>query len=376
MTLWLLLALVLTPAHAGKKKRKSDPEPAPEPVPTAPAVPPYEGLFSPLSLVQVGALPPGLANLSAQGCAACHPGTVHRWRQGPHGGPASSALQQAVVDQANPTCGVCHWPLEQQQPLGFTPSIGSVPSTTAKGGFDLTLRGEGVTCVACHVREGAVIASTPGPHRAPHPVRYGPELADGSVCGACHQLEVDGVALYDTVGEWERSPYAANDIGCLDCHGRRGPDGRSMADHGMVPDGAVALSVLVTADRTTLVRGGDPLEVTITVQNTGAGHHWPSGGPWSGARLEAALVGHDDDGNEVRAATFAYDLARRFDEGWNVLEDTRLPAASSHELSWSPALPQDAPAGPWHVEVTVQPTARGAAHGPPRHRTTLRLDSD
>jgi len=375
---WLLIALIALPnAHAGKRRKKrAQQEEAPPPEPEVPAVPPFTGLFSPLELVPIDAAPEGLANLSAQGCAGCHADTTHQWATAAHAGPPSPGFTAALADRGNPTCGVCHWPIARQQPSSFTPDLAQPPASTPSDGFDATLHLEGVTCVACHVREGSVIAATPGPHAAPHPTRHGPELASGEVCRSCHQLDLGGVALYDVWGEWERSPYAAADVGCLDCHGRRGPDGRSVAGHRLVPEGHVAVSMLVDIDGIELVRGGEPLQVTITLQNTGAGHHWPSGGPWSGARVEAALVALDDDGQTVRHAAWSHDLRRRFDEAWAVVEDTRLPAATTQTLSWSPSLDQDAPAGPWRMEVGLWSTARGERVGEPHVLQTLPLVTD
>ena len=374
---WMLaIVLVATPAFAGKRGKRGKPEPEPVPVQAPePQVPPIEGLFAPLSLVTLGALPEGLANASAQGCAACHPATVHRWRSGPHGQAPSDAFLAALEAEGNPTCGTCHWPLASQQPLSFTPALAAPPPTTPAAGFDGTLRAEGVTCAACHIREGAIVAASPGPHAAPHPVRHGPELASGEVCRSCHQLERDGVALYDTYGEWSRSAYAAAEVGCLDCHGGAGPDGRGATDHQLVIDGMQPVSLLVELDGDRVVRGGDPLEVRLTLQNTGAGHHWPSGGPWSGARLDAALVLDTDDG-PTRAAPFAVDLHRRFDDRWQIVEDTRLAAGTSQEHTWRPALPQDAPAGAWRLDITLTPTARGQVSGEPTVHFVLPLGSD
>ncbi len=370
------MLLVAAPvAEAGKKKRKEDDvaEVAPAPAPT---VAPYTGLFDGVFPFPVGAVPEGLANLSAQGCAACHPTAAAAWRRGAHARPPSEALLAAIEDVGNPACGACHRPLDVQQSEAFAFAFGVDRTEPGPAGpFDATLRTEGVTCAACHVRDGLVLGTQLEAVSAPHPVRPAPALSSPDACRACHQLEVGGVALYDTVGEWERSPHAAAGIGCLDCHGSGGPDGAGTAGH-TAAAGWPGASLLVTIDRDHVVRGGPPLEVGLLLQNTGAGHSWPSGGPWSGARLVATLTTLSDEGMPVDAARFAVDLSRSFTAAWEPTADTRVPAGGQASWAWSPQVPQDAPPGPYTLQVEVVPTARGEVSGPPVLAQILRLRTD
>lgn len=365
MRLLLTTLLLLGTAEAGRRNRGSEDAEVVAP-PPAPTVPAYEGAFDVPLPWAVGEVPTGLANLSAQGCAACHPTTHSAWALG-HGAGPSEALLAAADDAANPACTSCHRPLAAQQAQAFPFAFGPDRSTPTRreGPLDLTLAAEGVTCAACHVREGIVLGTRTGPVAAPHGTRPAPELGDGRACASCHQLEVGGTAVYDTVGEWARSPHAAAGIGCLDCHGAGGPDGRVPDQHAGGTD-LVGVSLQVRASGLGLVRGGEaPLVVDLRLQNTGAGHAWPSTGPWSGARLQASLRTTDDDGVAIDAAQWSIDLARRFDEAWSLLEDTRLPAGGQAAWTWEARLPQDAPPGPYRLHVALVRTARGEPVGEP-----------
>ena len=73
-------------------------------------------------------------------------------------------------------CLSCHAPLEAQQPTQVT-GWQIAPLTAIESPnplFSHSLQREGVTCVACHLKDGAMV----GPHEvnAPHPVRVDPEF--------------------------------------------------------------------------------------------------------------------------------------------------------------------------------------------------------
>ncbi len=331
--------LVLGTAGSRRKPAEDPPPPVievPTPPPEPVRPPDYLGMFASGMPLSSGPTPVGLANSSAQGCNGCHYEAAQGWSESAHAKP-SPAYIEAATAAADPTCRSCHQPLAAQH------------------GTDATLAGEHVTCAACHLRDGQVISSKHA-NSAPHPTRFSPELAQASFCANCHQLNWAGAdrPLYDTFGEWERSPQAAAGIGCVDCHMRSAADGRAGADHSFPAPPARAISLLVDLPQQTLVRGQGALSTTIVVQNTGAGHSFPTGSPWKSVRLQARLVGPPTKtGPTIGKSPLVVDFRRSIEKQapWRTLDDTRIVAGSEASFQWEAALPIDAAPGPWAIEV-------------------------
>ena len=362
--------LLACPPEAGSQEEPGDTGFAEEPPPSPPQL---EALFPTAPPLDVGDVPDGLANHSAQGCSACHYQAHDTWVHSAHASAWSSpAFQEAVAEIGSPACLACHLPLHSQQPDLVTYDEGDIlrPITTPNPAWDGGLQTEGVTCAACHVREGAVITSRPVTD-APHPTLYSPELSTSTSCAACHQLTWPGADLpfYDTFGEWERSPQAAAGIQCQDCHLRSGVGEHLAVDHRFEARSGRGVSVLVRPATPDIARGGDPLPVTVILQNTGAGHAFPTGSPYVGVRLDVRLSGPPDRrGNPITGGEpFTVDLVRTLadEPPWNTVEDTRLQAGESREYPVELALPQRSPAGPWVVRVSLTRTVRGEPTGEP-----------
>ena len=83
----------------------------------------------------------------------------------------------------------CHIPLDRQQEhfiLGFRDSDKLNPVLAPNPDFDPTLQQEGVTCVACHLRDGKIVGVL-GTTDAPHPVKM---IDDpNQICMRCHVVE-------------------------------------------------------------------------------------------------------------------------------------------------------------------------------------------
>jgi len=331
-------------------------------------VPEPTRLFEAPLPVDIGPLPSGLANLSAQGCNACHFDAHDGWSESAHArGHAAARFIDALREIDTPACSVCHLPLTAQQPhlVEFDAEDVNRPLREVNPSYSATLHTEGVTCAACHVRDGIVIGASPPSGEAPHPIGWSPELREASFCGTCHQLTWPGAnqPLYDTFGEWERSPQGAAGITCQDCH--MGP-GASAAQRGTnhAFDTATgrAISILVDLPATTLVRGGSPLIGQIVLQNTGAGHAWPTGSPFRGMRIEIFLETSDGE-KRTRASAQTIDLARTLEDAppFQSISDTRLAAGEERKIDWEGTLTHDAPTGPWFLVVRATPTLRGEA---------------
>ncbi|MCA9494702.1 MAG: hypothetical protein KC621_32460, partial [Myxococcales bacterium] len=233
--------------------------------------------------------------------------------------------------------------------------------------FDPSAWIEGVSCAACHVRSGAVLASNAedAMHPAPHPLQVATELGGVRGCAACHELRLEGAAepLYDTVGEWQRAGFADKGIACTDCHGGGAADGGTPShDVGRSLD--EGLSVLLSAPRLAVQRGGEAVPVVLTLVNTGAGHAIPTGSPWKGLRVHLHVVGPPDRKGVLATGPEAtLDLARTLavEPPFATTDDRRLAPGASVELPLELALPDDAPPGSWELVLEVHETVQGEA---------------
>lgn len=372
LTAAVLGSLVLTvPAGAGRKKRPPEPDPvtAPVPAPKAPKTKPIP-LFPDALPIDPGPIPKGLANLTAQGCAGCHFDSHAGWADSRHAiGWRDPVLTTAWDSAGTPACQSCHLPLIAQQPHLVAHEEGDVNAHT-KGdnpAFNASLRIEGVTCAACHVREGKIVAARPPEDvgKAPHPMAWSEDLAESSGCASCHQLQWPGsnAPFYDTFGEWKSSAYAKAGVSCVDCHGGPGAGGRTAGlDHAMPRGESRAVSLLLDMPGLEIVRGGDPVPLSITIQNTGAGHSFPTGSPFVGVQLQAWLEGPPDKkGVPTRSDAFTHDFARTLGDAppWNITADTRLASGATKTLETPLALDVNAPEGTWSLKVQLVRTVRG-----------------
>jgi hypothetical protein len=341
------LGLLAATAEAGRRRpeAEADATVADAAAPKAASGPWFSTGFP----IVLGELPTGLASLSAQGCAACHPDAAASWSASAHAGPPPAALLAAATELGQPSCTACHLPIQEQQPWSYPFSFSADVSPPSPRPYSATLWSEGVSCVVCHLRDGAMVSTSVGAG-GPHASRALASVGSSEGCAACHQLEVDGQAIYDTYGEWSRSPYAAAGVGCAACHGA-GRDGGG--DAHATEGSATALTVLVDLAGPQITRGR-AFNIDIRLQNTGAGHHWPSGGPYTGARLTAAI--HAPSGEPI--ATWSAELAAPPNG-----DDTRVAAGETRALRWEPTLPTDAPSGPLQLHVRMHRTVRGEPTG-------------
>ncbi len=323
--------------------------------------------------VALQATPEGLANLSAQGCNACHWQAHDAWANSPHAVAWSNPqFQEAIARVGGSTsCRSCHLPLANQHPrlaAGYVDGDLARPSLQDNPLWDPTLMSEGVTCAACHVREGKVISTRPAPG-APHPVAVSAELGESTFCATCHQLTWPGAEqpFYNTYGEWQASSYAAAGVGCKDCHmpTEAGPAIASRyaarPTHSFVADTGRALSLLLELSAPEAQRGSD-LQVTVRIQNTGAGHSVPTGSPFRKYRVEALLVDKDD---KPLAPTGSLDLGREVSAGppWDIVSDNRVPAGG--ELMFTHTFNVSQKASAQQGELVVRVVHISAGENPP-----------
>ncbi|MFH1464008.1 MAG: multiheme c-type cytochrome [Pseudomonadota bacterium] len=385
---WPLLpvwaSVVVAGAWAGKRAR--DPEPAQPPPPpveepaaeetTAPAPPPAPEAAATGPLFAQGlpltelALPEGLANPTAQQCTACHAQIHGAWAAGAHASAwEGERWNQAVRDASEPTaCLACHLPIAAQHPrrvVALTEGQLDSPRHELNPVWSPSLQREGVTCAACHLRDGAIVGPRAS-ESAPHPVVQSDALGSPGLCAACHQLTWPGAqtAWYDTYGEWYRSAYREAGIRCQDCHmpltAGTPTTGRfaGHASHALALDPGQAVSLLVELASPEVVRG-EEFTFTVRVQNTGAGHAFPTGQPGHALYLSAVVV--DGKGQPLHEPLEKVLERSVADEPpFAVQQDTRVPARGELTLVKTTTIPQKKPAGPARLRVTIAASRGGA----------------
>lgn len=291
--------------------------------------------------------PQGVGSLSADVCGACHVEIAAEWR----GSRMAQAGTNAafVADHAKEgglfACLYCHTPLVEQRAeqvtglVSLTPIVGKA---TPNPRYDQALADEGVTCVACHLREGALV----GPHAdvtPPHPFRVDPGWSSPALCETCHQIPEPPLSrldrdIADTHREWERWQAQTGDTRtCVDCHMPRverplmvGYPSRPGRRHDFA--GAWDDALVRSAVQVQLRRVGTTLEVVLQNQ---AGHAVPSGEP--ARAVEVSVRGADGSRQLVW-------LERKVEEFREQSDNTLTPAEAR-------TLRFEVPEGPAQVQV-------------------------
>lgn len=193
---------------------------------------------------------------SSSQCQTCHAQAYAEWSGSQHAqswvNPAVRALSN---DFANTDCIDCHAP----RPVFETGLANRVLPRESR-------RQEGVDCIACHQRPDGHMAGTLDRSDVPCRPMATRELAAVEFCAPCHDQ-------HKTITQWRETEYAKNGVGCLECHMpfRNGDpnQGRDHTMHGGHSIEMVRKAVTLRAER----RGAT---VVASVENVGAGHHFPT----------------------------------------------------------------------------------------------------
>lgn len=245
-------------------------------------------------------VPAGIDSLKAESCGVCHKDIYEEWKTSIHAKAYEDPFFQAYwkKDKNIWVCLNCHTPLENQQPTLIKDiPRGRVEKAAAEPNphYDAAYQKEGITCAACHVRDGVIY----GPYddsAAPHPTGFDPNFRTAKICYRCHNV-VSGPAQFYNVGpcgtytEYE-GKYFMQERGfiCQNCHmpeverpvARGGPirQGRRHLWRGGHDPEMIkkAVAVRVQAEPAS-PKPGDRVTFTATVINAGAGHKIPTGDP-------------------------------------------------------------------------------------------------
>jgi hypothetical protein len=277
----------------------------------------------------------------SQPCENCHPPLVKEWKKDAHSGAATNPVFLTFFngtdidgnknrgpgfkidfENSNGKCVQCHIPT-----MGLRDPVNPNPNEAA--GIDK----QGISCDFCHKIDGMHLDQTGGlpgvlsyKFRRPsdgHQLFYGPYddvypgedsyhplYSKSQYCAPCHHGKFWGVLAYSEFQEWSESTYAKKEIHCQDCHMK--PDGKTtrfvskqkggidrdpltipshvnlgITDEAFMKE-AISLSTIVGIDN-------DILKVSVKIENTNAGHHYPTGNPMRNMILLVEVIDEKGD---------------------------------------------------------------------------------
>lgn len=295
--------------------------------------------------------PEGLVSLSAESCGQCHTEIYQEWKGTMHAQAWTDPLFQADFEALDKQymCTYCHTPVGQQRDIIVT-GLKDIKPVVAKGpkneAFDPKLQQEGVTCVACHLREGKLRSPFEIEEAdAPHGVIFAPEQGTPDTCRYCHYIEQSNFTelkrpLIDTFNEWEEYKKKGGEKMCLECHMpsierptvlggpvRKGRQHIFRGGHNKEFLKAEALEVKVA----TAKRSGDSIEGSFIVWNK-TGHRFPTGEP---ARYAEFTMEALDAEGKVLATSPVQRVGRVVDEEGGFIESSDNTLAPREERSFA-----------------------------------------
>lgn len=260
--------------------------------------------------------------LSARECQGCHEREYQEWAGSRHAQAWSNALfTESFRESGSPWCVNCHAPLAEQRSQHFL----------GEGGPPGLLE-EGVTCAACHLRDGVILTGREPSQAAQevHPVRLERELGTAEFCGGCHEFPLPEVSasvgpaphllMQQTLTEWRASRAARRGERCQSCHMAGG-------SHAF-PGGHALEWVRGALELTWQWRGRS--RVCAVVRSRNAGHAVPTGDLFRRLRLRLC-----EDATCERPIHQRMMSRRITGLGGSALEsvDTRLPPPTASESS-------------------------------------------
>lgn len=283
---------------------------------------------------------PLLATLAhAEPCAACHVEEARAHEGSRHQVSWTNAVfREGFLAEPRAFCIDCHAPLPEQA-AEIRANRAWYLSGGGREGDNVVARlpepaaEEGITCEACHVRDGAVVVSRPV--RAPHAVVVDSTLATSEACRGCHEFAFESfiggeqhqldLLMQSTWSEWAAWVAGGGDAECQGCHM---PDG----DHAM--HGAHDLRLLRRSVDIDVV--ATPAGLRFTLGSVDVGHSLPTGDLFRHLTLEAWR----DERWEVLAW-----IGRRY----GVDADGETVLLSDTSIRPGEPLVVDAPAAPWRL---------------------------
>ena len=290
--------------------------------------------------------PEGLTSLRAEDCGVCHQEIYKEWQTSWHSkaftGPFFRAYHKK--DKYDSSCLVCHTPLQNQLPqsISYKDNDYYHPIEKDNSEFDPVLRDEGVTCAACHVRDGIVY----GPYavselNAPHPVKQDAKFRSKEICLQCHQVPSKPFSFVQygvcsTGEEYIDSPWEKKGVICQDCHMQKkirplaeGSPANIVGSHNW--PGGYSTSQLQKAFTFKATRTEN--DITVTITNSGAGHKVPTGDP--DRFIELSFIWQSENGDAENVKSYKFKRQLIWQPVMFELYDNRLAAGESAVFDFS-----------------------------------------
>lgn len=299
--------------------------------------------------VPAGAPPPaGLGDMTAATCGACHTEIYAEWQSSVHAAAWVDPQFQGELSKDPEVAWVCincHTPAGDQQ-VEISVATGDVraPERSMNPDFSEAFQQEGLTCVTCHYRDGAVLGPY-GDSDAPHAVTLEPRLRSSELCMDCHQavarVEDTLVCSFNTGVEWQES--GSTDT-CQSCHMPQvdrplvagGPE-RSTRRHWFLGSGIAKgpqsdehaalyaqapVGIAGTLDAPGSAAVGELVSARLDVENVAGAHAVPTGDPERYLWVELQAV--DAQGRVIAQATHRIGQRWRWWPTAERLADNRL----------------------------------------------------
>lgn len=294
--------------------------------------------------VEMQAIPEGLNSLKAADCGVCHVEIYHEWQTSLHAKAFTDPFFQAYhrKDKGDPTCLICHTPLQNQSPVKLEAPSDRFKDlrVSANPEFDSALQQEGITCSACHVRDGIIYGPYPKENmNAPHPVDYDEKFLSHALCDRCHEVPSKNFSLMNegicsTGMEFAGGHWAEQGYICQNCHmpevvrplmeGFPSRKGRRHLWPGAYSESQLKQVFSFSAS-------SQESRLLITITNSGAGHRAPTGDPDRFIIID--FHWRTDQGQKVLLESVEFKRRIIWQPVMFVLSDNRLGPGESLTLS-------------------------------------------
>lgn len=270
-------------------------------------------------------------SLYPQSCGSCHTTQYEGWKESLHAkavGPGLlGQLDVGEYPETALSCYTCHAPLLEQQEVQEKENEKYHPNRR----FDAALQKSGVSCAACHIRNGKVVGPPPsgglktakadiGKHGKSESRDF---FQKSEFCAACHQLDegysLNGKLLTNTYREWKQSAWAQQGVRCQSCH---------MPDRAHLFKGIHDKEMTLRAVDISISREGGPAKLTIS--NIGAGHYFPT---YVTPLIAIKAFSVDTSGKTIAGSQREDFIGRKVSIDLEKEEfDTRIPPNGTHQF--------------------------------------------
>lgn len=317
--------------------------------------------------------PQGLNSISAESCGQCHQSHYADWKKSTHAHAwTDEQFQSEIRKEQNPFfCINCHVPLQNQQEFFVDGLIdGDIykPFRRENPSFDKALKLEGITCAACHVRDGYIIGASGKSNNPVHPVKQDPAFLSEKLCISCHNasatIKPDLVCTFETGDEWKKGKYYKKK-NCISCHmpqseGEIVAGVKAMKHLHSFPGSGIAKESSYVADKMPdleisfslakkAIRSTESVRALVQLRNENAGHKVPTGDP---ERYFMITFTVKDGKNKI-----VYTQQERIGETWRwspkakKLSDNNLKVGENRLITFEKG---QLPAGTYRVEIHVE----------------------